>query len=43
MIMVIDWPIMVFMLVFNFGFQRMSEKIKDQLVLNVDGVEGHLG
>jgi hypothetical protein len=26
----------------HFGFQRMDAKIEDQLVLSVDGVEGHL-
>ena len=26
----------------HFGFQRMNAKIDGQLVLSVDGVEGHL-
>jgi hypothetical protein len=43
--MVIDWENMVFispMKVCNFGFQRMSTKIKGQVVLSVNGVEVHL-
>jgi hypothetical protein len=44
--MVLDWSIMVFiplLMVFNFGFQRMSAKIKNwRLVLSVNDVEGHI-
>jgi hypothetical protein len=42
--MMIDSAVMVFMpllMAFNFFSQRMSVKINDELVLSVDGVEGH--
>jgi ATP/ADP translocase len=35
---VVSMPLLVVLVIY---FQRMSAKIKDQLVLSVNGVEGH--